>query len=294
VVGGLIYLLLNALFVRPMQRITQSMEQFRVDPEDPMARPRLSGRRDEIGRAEVELDRMQADLRAALSSRARLAALGEAVAKINHDLRNMLTSAQMASDRLAQSGDPKVAQALPRLERALDRAIRLASDVLAYGRSDEAAPSLVQVQLAEAVADAAEDAGLAHHGVRLASKVGARARVLADPEQLNRILVNLLRNAREAIVGKPGGGGQGRIEITFERRDADSLVRIADNGPGVPERVRERLFQPFSGTTRQGGAGLGLAISRELAQGHGGDLVLASTGAEGTVFELTLPNEAKD
>jgi signal transduction histidine kinase len=149
------------------------------------------------------------------------------------------------------------------------------------------------VHLADAVADAAEDAGLAHHGVRLVSKVGARARVLADPEQLNRILVNLLRNAREAIVAKPGGDGHGRIDITFERREASSLVRIADNGPGVPERVRERLFQPFSGTTRQGGAGLGLAISRELAQGHGGDLVLASTGPEGTVFELTLPNAAK-
>jgi len=291
VVGGLIYFLLNALFVQPMQRITQSMERFRVDPDDPLARAHLSGRRDEIGRAEAELDRMQADLRAALNSRARLAALGEAVAKINHDLRNMLTSAQIASERLAQSGDPKVAQALPRLERALDRAIKLASDVLAYGRSEEAAPSLAQVHLADAVADAAEDAGLAHHGVRLVSKVGARARVLADPEQLNRILVNLLRNAREAIVAK--SAGHGRVDITFERREADSLVRIADNGPGVPERVRERLFQPFSGTTRQGGAGLGLAISRELAQGHGGDLVLASTGPEGTVFELTLPNAAK-
>ncbi|MBV9511900.1 MAG: HAMP domain-containing histidine kinase, partial [Caulobacteraceae bacterium] len=137
VVGGLIYLLLNALFVRPMQRITQAMERFRVDPDDPKTNVRLSGRRDEIGRAEAELARMQADLRTALNSRARLAALGEAVAKINHDLRNMLTSAQIASERLALSGDPKVTQALPRLERALDRAIRLASDVLAYGRSQE-------------------------------------------------------------------------------------------------------------------------------------------------------------
>jgi len=142
------------------------------------------------------------------------------------------------------------------------------------------------------VADAAEDAGLAPDGVRLVAKIDPRARILADPEQLNRILVNLLRNAREAIVAKPGGDGHGQIEVSFERRDADSLVRIADTGPGVPERVRERLFQPFSGTTRQGGAGLGLAISRELAHGHGGDLVLASTGPEGTVFELTLPNAA--
>ncbi|MET0294270.1 MAG: sensor histidine kinase, partial [Phenylobacterium sp.] len=99
VTGGLVYLTLNIFLVRPMQRITRAMERFRADPEDPEAHVELSGRRDEVGRAEIELDRMQADLRAALNSRARLAALGEAVAKINHDLRNMLTSAQIASER---------------------------------------------------------------------------------------------------------------------------------------------------------------------------------------------------
>src|SRR6202035_169626 len=113
---------------------------FRANPEDPRARVQPSGRRDEIGRAERELDRMQADLRTALTSRARLAALGQAVAKIKHDLRNMLTSAQIASERMAQSGDPKVAQALPRLERALDRAVRLATDGLAYGKGEGRAP----------------------------------------------------------------------------------------------------------------------------------------------------------
>src|SRR6202012_171176 len=167
VAGGLVYLTLNFFLVRPMQRITNAMERFRVDPDDPAARVPLSGRQDEIGRAEAELDRMQADLRVALSSRARLAALGEAVAKINHDLRNMLTSAQIASERLAQSGDPKVAQALPRLERALDRAVHLAQDVLAYGKSEEAAPQLQALHLLPALEAAAEDAGLTPEGVRL-------------------------------------------------------------------------------------------------------------------------------
>jgi signal transduction histidine kinase len=220
------------------------MERFRVDPDDPRAGVRLSGRRDEIGRAEAELDRMQADLRAALNSRARLAALGEAVAKINHDLRNMLTSAQMASERLAQSGDPKVAQALPRLERALDRAIKLASDVLAYGRSEEAAPNPVQVPFAAALAAAAEDAGLSPEGVRLASRISARARVSADPEQLHRILVNLLRNGREAIAAKPDSDGRGQIEVVLEHEDAVSLIRISDSGPGVPERILQRSASP--------------------------------------------------
>ena len=289
VAGGLVYLSLNALLVRPMQKITKAMERFRADPEDPAASLSPSGRRDEIGRAEAELDRMQADLRAALNSRARLAALGEAVAKINHDLRNMLTSAQIASERLAQSGDPKVAQAMPRLERALDRAVTLASNVLAYGKSEEAAPSLDVFWLAPAVEVAAEDAGLTPEGVRLDLKIGPQARISADPEQLHRILVNLLRNGRQAIAGREEAGGLGVIAVSLEQANETSLIRIADDGPGIPEKVRGRLFQPFAATSSPGGAGLGLAISRELTQGHGGDLTLAGTGPQGTVFELKLP-----
>lgn len=289
VAGGLVFLSLNALFVRPMRRITLAMERFRADPEDPAAHVQPSGRRDEIGRAEAELDRMQADLRAALQSRARLAALGEAVAKINHDLRNMLTSAQIASERLALSGDPKVAQALPRLERALDRAVHLASDVLAYGRSDEAAPAPAPLHLLPIVEAAAEDAGLTAEGVRLEAAIAPDRRVLADPEQLHRILVNLLRNAREAIVAEPAMGGHGRVLVSLETAGESSLITIADTGPGVPERLQARLFQPFMGSGRPGGAGLGLAIARELAQGHGGELALTRTGPDGAVFELRLP-----
>src|SRR5206468_12914780 len=147
--------------------------RFRADPDDPEAAVHPSGRRDEIGRAEVELDRMQADLRTALNSRARLAALGEAVAKINHDLKNMLTSAQIASERLAALKDPKVSQALPRLERALDRAVRLASDVLAYGKTQEAAPEPRLVPLAAAVEGAAEEARLAEHKIRFTCHIKA-------------------------------------------------------------------------------------------------------------------------
>ena len=272
-----------------LDRTTGRATRFRADPEDPRARVELSGRRDEVGRAEVELDRMQADLRAALSSRARLAALGEAVAKINHDLRNMLTSAQIASERLAALGDPKVSQALPRLERALDRAVRLASDVLTYGKTQEPAPDVRATPLAAALEAAAEEARLSPEGVRLVSAVDVRLQVLADPDQLHRILVNLMRNAREAIEQQEERPAAGEVRASCEQSGDVSLVRLADNGPGVSERARERLFQPFAGSSRPGGAGLGLAIARELAVGHGGDLTLAQTGPEGSVFELRLP-----
>ena len=289
VAGGLVYLSLNAFFVRPMQKITRAMERFRANPEDQAARLELSGRADEIGRAEAELDRMQADLRAALASRARLAALGEAVAKINHEMRNMLTSAQMASERLATSGDPVVARTLPRLERALGRAVKLAADVLAFGRAEEPQPEPRPTPLRVALEAAAEDAQLSEGGVRLNNAVSGRALVLADPDQLHRILVNLMRNAREAIDGAPGRNGVGEVSVELAANDEQSVIRLADDGPGLPERARANLYQPFRGSTRRGGAGLGLVIARELAQAHGGDLVMTETGPSGTVFELRLP-----
>jgi len=288
VAGLLVYLSLNFFLVRPMQRITAAMERFRANPDDLAARIKPSHRRDEIGRAEVELDRMQADLRVALNSRARLAALGEAVAKINHDLRNMLTSAQIASERLALSGDPSVAAALPRLERALDRAAALASNVLDYGKSEERPPEPAVLPLLPAVEAAGDDAGLARAGVRLELKLKADDAAFADPEQVHRALVNLLRNAREAIqAARPDGDGA--ITVSASHAEGRVTLHLSDNGPGLPHRALANLFQPFTGSGRPGGTGLGLAISRELALANGGDLSLAHTGPDGAVFELTLP-----
>ncbi|MES2343671.1 MAG: HAMP domain-containing sensor histidine kinase [Pseudomonadota bacterium] len=287
--GILVYLSLAFFLVRPMQRITHAMERFRADPDDPASHLEPSGRRDEIGRAEVELDLMQADLRVALNSRARLAQLGEAVAKINHDLRNMLTSAQIASERLAASRDPKVAQALPRLERALDRAVKLATDVLVYGKTQEAAPDARPMPLAAALEMAAEEARLSPETVRLEAQVDPADQVVADPDQLHRIVVNLLRNAREAVEQQEGREAPGVVTVALAQAEGATLIRFSDNGPGVSARAREKIFQPFAGSSRPGGAGLGLAIARELAQGHGGDLVLAETSETGSVFELRLP-----
>ena len=235
---------------------------------------------------------MQAELRSALHSRARLAQLGEAVAKINHDLRNMLTSAQLASERLSSSDDPRVAQAMPRLERALDRGIALTQGVLSYGRTEEPPPKRVSLLLRPALAAAAEDAGLTPEGVRLqladAADSDLGPRVLADADQLHRILVNLFRNAREAIEGVPGRDGRGVVRAEHGRVDGVDIIRLADDGPGIPDRAQARLFQAF-GSGRRGGTGLGLAIARELAQAHGGEPVLLRTGPEGSTFEVRLP-----
>jgi len=287
VAGGLLYASLSFLVLAPLRRVTRSIERFAADPESPAETP--SDRHDEIGRVERELARMQEEVRQSLRSRARLVALGEAVAKINHDLRNMLTSAQMASERLSSSSDPLVAKALPRLERALGRAAALARNVLEYGKSEEAAPQLQKMLLARAVAVAAEDAGLEEDGVRLIRALPARFTINADSDQLHRILVNLMRNARQAIESDPARDKKGQIRVWAETRDGVVAIQITDDGPGIPERLAGRLFEPFVSGRASEGTGLGLTISRELAANHGGELRLLDTGPEGTTFELRLP-----
>ena len=219
-------------------------------------------------------------------------ALGEAVAKINHDLRNMLTSAQLASERLADSPDPEVARVLPRLERALGRAATLSRNVLEYGKSEEPPPQRVRIPLAPAIAAAAEDAGLTAAGVRLTKSIPARLGIQADPDQLHRVLVNLMRNARQAIESDPTRrtARKGVVRVIASAEDNACIIQIIDDGPGIPSRLSESLFEPFVSGRASGGAGLGLAISRELAANHGGALTLVETGPTGTTFALRLPH----
>jgi len=286
VAGGLLWLGLSFLVLQPLRRVTRSIERFAADPEGIVDTP--SDRHDEIGRVERELARMQEEVQQSLRARARLVALGEAVAKINHDLRNMLTSAQIASERLSSSSDPLVAKALPRLERALGRAAGLARNVLEYGKSEEPAPERRRLLLARAVAAAAEDAGLSDEGVRLVANLPSRFVVTADPDQLHRIFVNLMRNARQAIETVQDDR-HGQITISAREDDGFAVIHIRDNGPGIPERLAGRLFEPFVSGSKSDGTGLGLTISQELAANHGGQVRLVETGPEGAAFELRLP-----
>ena len=139
--------------------------------------------------------------------------------------------------------------------------------------------------------EAADDAGLLPDGVALVDQIPEDLTAEADPEQLHRILVNLLRNARQAIDGLDERGGRGTVTASVRAEAGATIITLADNGPGLPDRARANLFQPFAGSTRRGGTGLGLVIARELAQGHGGDVILVSTGPSGTSFDIRLPDE---
>jgi len=286
--GALVFASLYVFVVRPMRRITRAMAAFHENPEDAGRILAASRRADEIGVAERELASMQRDLFGFLRQKARLAALGAAVARIQHDLRNILANAQLASDRLAASEDPAVKKLAPRLMRAIDRAIALATTTLKYGRAVESPPRRATVWLRQLVDEAARAAleGPAPSSVAFDNRIDAGMSLQADREQLFRIALNLVRNAKEAVADG------GTIAVSAARNGGTVQIDVIDDGTGVPEAVLGKLFQPFVSAARPGGSGLGLAIARDLARGHGGDLTLVSTGAGGTVFRIILPDRA--
>ncbi len=279
----LVFLSLYFVLVRPMRRITAAMVSFRENPEDASRIVIPSRRSDEIGIAERELAGMQREIYGFLQQKARLAALGSAVAKIQHDLRNILSSAQMASDRLTAVDDPVVKHLTPRLVASLDRAVALATATLRYGRADERPPERKLLALHPLIAEAGEICA-AKENVCFINDVDPSLKIDADPEHLYRVLLNLVRNATEAL------SCGGTITITASRMANSVCVEICDTGPGIAESVRDRLFQPFATAARPGGSGLGLAIARDLARAHGGDVVLVETSANGTRFRIDIPD----
>jgi len=292
ITAALVYAALSRLLVRPMMRITDSMLTFSRAPEDPERIITQSGRDDEIGVAERELANMQRELAQALAQKNRLAQLGLAVSKINHDLRNMLSSAQLMSDRLGSVQDPTVQRFAPKLIASLDRAINFCNDTLKFGRAQEAAPRRDIFSVRTLAVDVGDGLDLPRASIAYDVNIPPDLNVDADREHLFRALNNLCRNALEALSAQARSNGtdfQGRITISAERGHGITTIRVSDNGPGVPERARQNLFRAFTGSTRAGGTGLGLAISHELIAAHGGSLTLVDQ-PEGAVFEITIPD----
>lgn len=284
VTGGLLYLALLFILVRPMRRLAKAMTRFQEDPTDPGRTVIAGTRSDEIGEAEAALAAMQSEVRSAFAQRERLAALGGAVARINHDLRNVFASAQLISDRLAMSKDERVAAMGARLVRAVDRGIRLCQETLDYGKTQERAPEFQTLNLRNAVDDAAGDAFAATGVAEWINEIDEGLAVSADPDHLHRIFVNLVRNAVQAMEG----GEVSRLTVTAASHDGQLTVALTDTGPGVPGRVQETLFQPFGVSGTKSGSGLGLSIARELARTMGGDVTLSQTGEDGSTFEVRL------
>jgi signal transduction histidine kinase len=283
----LVFLTLQWLMVRPMRRITASMMAFRLNPEDDTVTMPPTDRRDEIGIAQRELAVMQEEVRSALRQQTRLATLGAAVAKINHDLRNSLATAVLVSDRLSNIADPEVQKVTPRLYDAIDHAVSLCSQTLNY--VSDAGPGIKRedfmlAELVNEVRAALRPEKTDDRPFAVVNRVDPEATVHGDRRQLFRVLSNLARNARES----------GAATIVFQAQPLPGnhgfAITAADDGPGLPPKARDKMFQPFAGSARKGGTGLGLVICRDIMRAHGGDVTLVETGPKGTVFRLALPS----
>jgi signal transduction histidine kinase len=276
------------MFVQPMMRITRNILSFSQNPEDASRIIVPSQRKDEIGVAERGLAHMQGELTHTLQQKSRLAALGLAVSKISHDLRNMLASAQLISDRLGSLEDPSVQRFAPKLIASLDRAISLCETTLRFGRAEEAPPRREPTPLRALVADVGDGLGLPRDdGIVWSVEVDDDLRIDADRDQLYRVLSNLCRNALQAIEQQEGG--QGHIRVSGKRNGSQVTIDVRDTGPGVPEKARAHLFQAFQGSARKGGTGLGLAVAHELVSAHGGSIRLIET-ERGTQFRIEIPD----
>lgn len=284
----LLFFAVRHFLVKPISGVVTAMKSYAAAPDD--ARRIISPKANvkELAEAEQALKSMQTDLTSMLRQKDRLASLGSAVAKVSHDLRNILTSAQLFADRIETSEDPAVARMAPKLMNSISRAVNLCETTLAFGKAEEPAPTLTYVLLASIADDVVDGESLAvgEAQISIVSDVPPALQLRADPEQMYRILSNLVRNARQAMTNARRGG---TIRIDAEESDRDWTITVSDDGPGLPPRAREHLFTPFQGGVSKGGSGLGLAISAELVKGHGGQLLLTETGEAGTIFTITLP-----
>ncbi len=283
----LLFFAVRQFLVRPIKGVVSAMKSYAAAPEDARRIIQPTASVTELSDAENALKSMQTELTSVLRQRERLASLGGAVAKVSHDLRNILTTAQLFADRLERSEDPVVARMAPKLMNSIGRAVNLCESTLAFGKAEEPPPALDRIPLASIVQDAIEGERLAATGdIRFEDEVPAGMIVRADPEQLYRVLSNLVRNARQAL---ETAGKSGEIRVAAEETARQWTVKVSDTGPGLPPKAQEHLFTPFQGGARKGGSGLGLAIAAELVRGHGGSLMLRETGEAGTTFAIELP-----
>jgi signal transduction histidine kinase len=295
VVTCVLWIALWQMVLRPVRRLTSNIIAFGEHPQDISRVIAPSGRHDEIGRAETALAAMQGSLAHELAQRKRLAELGMAVARINHDLRNMLTAAQLISDRLATIPDPLAQRLAPRLVATLDRAIQFCQATLTYGAARDQPPNRRRFDLSELVRQVAESARAENDdAIEYHIDIPPRFEVYADPDHMLRVFENLARNASQVLLSLgPPDERPRAIRFAAIRTESIALIEISDTGPGFAADLSERIFEPFHKSTSEAGAGLGLAIAADLVARNGGAITLAPAKADdfycGARFLIKLP-----
>lgn len=245
---------------------------------------------DEFGKLAIAFEEMQVrlgDVQKELVHKERLSTVGQMASSIIHDFRSPMTGVALGIERLQRS-DQMSTEDRDRLftliKSSVERMNRMMQELLDFSRGD------VRLNYAEcSVDDFAQDIRRAiqmdmeHKEILFTCENVYQGTAVLDRDRLQRAVMNILSNAEDAT---PRGG---RISMTVSSNDGLLLFRIQDTGPGIPDQIKERIFEPFATFGKSRGTGLGLAITRRIVEEHYGDIQFETELGKGTVFSIKLP-----
>ncbi len=291
VAGTILVFLISTTFTRPLADL---VEGVRALEKSDFAYPLKVRGADEVSELTRAFDRMRRTLEETqqeLLRTERLATIGRMASTISHDLRHPLTVILAYAEFLAERplADPERQELYREIRLAVDRMTEQISSLLNFSKQGEVLRP-VEGCLEEVIGEAIQSvhARPEFHDIPIALISEGSTEARFDPRKMELVFHNLLLNACEAVPR-----GSGRIEITTRRTPHGLEVRVADNGRGIPEEIRDRLFHPFVSCGKQNGFGLGLTIVQKIIRDHGGDIHVESTGASGTVFCFTVPHSSR-
>ncbi len=287
IAGSLLIFLISDTFTRPLASLVSGVQALE---RGDFAFPLELRSRDEVAELTSAFDGMRKTLQQNqrdLLHAERLATLGRMAGTISHDLRQPLTSILAYAEYQSEANlESRERQGLyQQIRTSVNRMVELITSLLEFSKGREV------LQLAHGnVVEALERT---MNAIRLRSEFKGIQMTVAhegdadgwfDFRKLERAFYNLLQNACEAALAQSG-----KVEVTARSVNSHIEIRVTDNGPGIPEAIREEIFQPFVTYGKEGGTGLGLAVVQKIARDHGGQVKIETTGQSGTTFKLTLP-----
>jgi signal transduction histidine kinase len=249
---------------------------------------------DEVAELTSAFDHMRASLlktQQALLESEQLATIGRMASSISHDLRHALAAVVANSEflcdgRLTSAQREELYQ---EVRTGVNQMTDLIDSLLEFARTRESL-SPTYASLTETVQRAIQAVRLhpRHQGTGIEFHGDAHSMAWFDPRKLERALYNLLLNACEAAPGRDG-----RVEVTIDRTESAFSIAVYDNGPGIAQEIRERLFHPFVSFGKENGTGLGLTVVQKIVQDHGGQVATERTADARTVFRVTIPAKSQ-
>ncbi len=272
--GIILYFVIRRFYVAPLNTLTSTLTAFAKDPTTARPPSKALHINKEFQDAATALVDLQRNTITEMRQRDRLADIGEAVAKINHDIRNVLSSATLVADALLNSQDKQVKRTAPHVVRSLEQAVDLCQSMMDYlvAVPDPQLSTFSMRDITNELTDSS----------KMQITYSGPAKIHADRKMMQRIFLNLARNSINA--------GATKLHIDIWRAGHLGIIDISDNGHGIPRQQWDGLFQAFKSHGR-GGTGLGLAITQDLVAAQGGHVKLSRSNENGTEFRIQLPVE---